>query len=193
MKRIFTYALALAFFTACNSGGPQSSEHTEHATEEHSHDHDHDHEHGEMEASMARDVDSLAGTGRFGAEFSTEGAISAQEALAQFSGDTMEITMEASINACCQAKGCWMTLNMGEGNDEIRVQFKDYAFFVPKNSAGNKTIVKGILYNDTVSVETRKHFAQDEGLPQEEIDKITEPLITPGFLAEGVVITKTEE
>jgi hypothetical protein len=41
---------------------------------------------------------------------------------------------------------------------------------------------------DTTSVDDLKHFAMDEGLSKEEIEKITQPKVELAFEAEGVII-----
>ena len=41
---------------------------------------------------------------------------------------------------------------------------------------------------DTLSVETLRHYAEDEGKSQKEILAITEPQITLSLLADGVII-----
>lgn len=80
-----------------------------------------------------------------------------------------------------------MTIDLGN-NEEMRVTFKDYAFFVPKDSDGKEATFKGTATFDTTSVADLQHYASDEGLAQEEIDKITEPEIALVFEATGVVI-----
>ncbi|MBT8296250.1 MAG: DUF4920 domain-containing protein, partial [Gramella sp.] len=70
------------------------------------------------------------------------------------------------------------------------VKFKDYGFFVPKDIEGSEVIVEGIAFIEETSVEDRKHLAKDAGKTSEEIDNITEPSRTFGFLAHGVLIKK---
>lgn len=55
----------------------------------------------------------------------------------------------------------------------MKVKFKDYAFFMPKDCAGKKAVVDGYAYTQTTSVEELKHLAGDAGKPQAEIDAIT--------------------
>ena len=45
-------------------------------------------------------------------------------------GDTVKVTFEGPVEEVCQAKGCWMTIDVG-AVDPVMVKFKDYAFFVP--------------------------------------------------------------
>jgi hypothetical protein len=75
-----------------------------------------------------------------------------------------------------------------DGNS-LFVKFKDYAFFVPTSGLeGKSTIVNGKLSVDTLSVETLRHYAEDDGQSQKEILAIKEPKVTLSFLADGVYI-----
>ena len=100
-------------------------------------------------------------------------------------GGPVEATVTAPITAVCQAKGCWMTLE-NPGAEDVRITFKDYAFFVPKDSKGKTAIIHGTASMDTTTVEELKHFAEDDGKTKEEIEKITEPKIEMVFEASGV-------
>jgi hypothetical protein len=100
-------------------------------------------------------------------------------------GGPIEATLKATVTAVCQVKGCWMTLQNPSGED-VRITFKDYAFFVPKDSKGKTAIIHGTASMDTTTVEELKHFAEDDGKSKEEIEKITEPKIEMVFEASGV-------
>jgi hypothetical protein len=127
-------------------------------------------------------------TGAFGAEISEEGALSTSEMLALLEGqDSAKVKIAATINECCQKKGCWMDVDLGNGKTMV-VKFKDYDFFVPKNSAGHTAIMEGIVKMETQDVAWLKHKAEDAGKSQEEIDAITEPEVSLSFLADGVII-----
>ncbi|MCS6803675.1 MAG: DUF4920 domain-containing protein [Acidobacteriota bacterium] len=80
------------------------------------------------------------------------------------------IRIEAKIAEVCQMKGCWMVLVDGEHT--VRVTFKDYGFFVPKNSAGRMVIVEGQVSETTISEAQARHYAEDAGKSKEEIEKI---------------------
>ncbi len=101
--------------------------------------------------------------------------------------DSIRIKLQGVVKSACQAKGCWMTLPL-DGEDELMVKFKDYAFFVPKNSAGKNAVIDGWAYRELVSVDELRHYAEDEGLAEEEINKITEPEERLTFMADGVII-----
>ncbi len=130
----------------------------------------------------------------FGADISTEGIISSEEMLKKYEamaiGDSVEIAFKGKVNSVCQAKGCWMKLDLGKPESESFVRFKDYKFFVPMDSEGTEAIIKGYAYKDETSVEELKHYAKDAGKPEEEIAKITEPKVEYRFLADGVLMKK---
>lgn len=123
----------------------------------------------------------------YGEEFDVTTAISAEDFMSKFTGDSMEATIKAPITEVCAKKGCWMTLDLGAEKD-MHVTFKDYGFFVPKDAAGKIATLTGYAKIDTLVVATLKHYAEDANASQEEIDTITEPEITYSFEATGVVI-----
>lgn len=98
-----------------------------------------------------------------------------------------EFVVEGTIQECCQKKGCWMKVDMGNG-ESMRVSFKDYGFFVPMDAAGRTVVMKGIASFDTLDVDYLKHLAEDAKKSQEEIDAITKPELALTFEASGVLI-----
>jgi hypothetical protein len=91
------------------------------------------------------------------------------------------------VTLVCQKKGCFMNLAMPNGK-AMFVNFKDYAFFMPKDLAGKKVVIDGFAERKETSVEDQKHFAEDAKKPAEEIAKITTPKKEIVFEAKGVVI-----
>ncbi len=117
-----------------------------------------------------------------------DGAIDASELMAALSGkDSVEIKVKGTINACCQKNGCWMDMELADG-ENMTVRFKDYGFFVPMNSAGRAAIIEGVARLDTQSVDWLRHKAEDAGKSAEEKAAITEPEIKVSFLASGVIL-----
>lgn len=124
----------------------------------------------------------------FGDTIETAGALSPEALLEQLkTSDSIAATLEAPIEAICQAKGCWMDLNMGNGQT-LTVRFKDYAFFVPMDATGKNAVVSGHVKVETLSVDWLKHKASDAGKSQAHIDSISEPRVEYSFLANGVAI-----
>lgn len=130
----------------------------------------------------------------FGEDISPEGALTADEMMNKYEqmvvGDSAQVTFKGEVNSVCQAKGCWMKLDLGKPEAESFVRFKDYEFFVPMDSEGAEAIIKGIAKKEETSVEELKHYAKDAGKSEEEIAKITEPKVEYTFLADGVLLKK---
>ena len=125
---------------------------------------------------------------KHGEEITEEGAISPAEFLTQFKGkDSLEVKIAANIEDVCAKKGCWMTLDLGD-DKSMRVMFKDYEFFVPKDAAGKIATIQGVATMDSTTVEMLQHYAEDAGESQEVIDTITEPEFNYSFEATGVII-----
>jgi hypothetical protein len=131
---------------------------------------------------------TLPSTGVFGATIDAKGAVPVKKLPQKMKGaETLNIKVEGVIEEVCQAKGCWMTIDVGD-NELMRVKFKDYGFFVPKDAAGKTAIVQGVAKKEAIDVDELKHLAEDAGKTQEEIDAITEEKEELTFVAEGVII-----
>lgn len=57
------------------------------------------------------------------------------------------VTVTGHVRRACSAKGCWMELSPSTKPEAAgcRVRFKDYAFFVPTDSAGARAKVEGVV------------------------------------------------
>ena len=98
-----------------------------------------------------------------------------------------QVKFEGEVTATCAKKGCWMDVASGE--DTVFVRFQDYGFFVPTEGAeGKRTVMEGEAFFDTITVEMRKHYAEDAGESEEVIAAITEPELRLAFTATGVMI-----
>ena len=71
----------------------------------------------------------------FGAEVDTSAVKSDREIAALYNqlgeSDSVSTKFKATVTEVCQAKGCWMKLQIGEG-EEAMVRFKDYGFLFPR-------------------------------------------------------------
>lgn len=123
----------------------------------------------------------------YGDSITSVDAISMVDMKAKMGGRNMYTKVTGQIDAVCQTKGCWMDLKDDKGNT-MKVTFKDYEFFVPKNIAGKTAIVEGVASYDTTTVDMLKHYAEDEGKSKMEIAAITEPHVDLVFEAVGVII-----
>lgn len=138
----------------------------------------------------------------FGQNITEDGAVEASTIIDQLVGkDSVRTKVSGEIQKVCQVKGCWMTMKVND-SQSMHVSFKDYEFFVPKDIDGKETIIEGYAFMETMSVDDLRHYAEDEGKTQEEIDAIVEPVTKLSFVADGVIVkdysvqteeTKTEE
>ena len=126
----------------------------------------------------------------FGAKITEENALpvdSVVSMLKKSSEDIASVKATGKIDAVCKNKGCWMTIANSVG-EPMRITFKDYGFFVPKDCNGKTAIFEGKAYHDTTTVEMLREYAKEDGKSKEEIAKITEPEINLSFEATGVII-----
>lgn len=124
----------------------------------------------------------------FGEKITEEGALDIVSVASSMEGkDSLNVKLTGTVDKVCQVKGCWMTMGYGQG-ESMRISFRDYGFFVPKDIDGKDVVVEGTVYMETTSVDDLKHFAEDEGLSEEEIAKITEPETALTFVADGVIV-----
>lgn len=124
----------------------------------------------------------------YGDTITAEEAIPAPQLYAMMEGkEQLNVKLVGTIEECCQKKGCWMKVDMGDGKT-MRVSFKDYAFFVPMNSAGKEVIMEGVATMEETSVESLRHFAEDADKSKEEIAAITEGKKELVFEASGVIL-----
>lgn len=124
----------------------------------------------------------------YGAKITAVGAIPASLLAAKMKGiDSLAVKVTGTVSSVCQRKGCWLQVDIGEGKT-MRVRFKDYAFFVPKNISGKTVVLDGYAYNSITSVDELRHYAQDAGKSAAEIEKITEPEVNVTYEAHGVIV-----
>ncbi|MFN0176896.1 MAG: DUF4920 domain-containing protein [Saprospiraceae bacterium] len=132
-----------------------------------------------------------AGDGKhFGTTVTRDNAVPYDDVMAKMATiDSMSMKVTGKVKEVCQKKGCWMTLVSDQpGYPEMRVTFKDYAFFMPKDLSGKHVVVEGFARVETTSVDVLRHYAEDAKKSPEEIAKITEPKREVAFEAAGVLI-----
>ncbi len=127
----------------------------------------------------------------FGLEIVEDDALPAKRMAEHYKsmtvGDSVNSKMVAKVDEVCQSKGCWMKLNLEDGN-QVMVKFKDYGFFMPKDIKGKEVVINGKAFVNEVSVEEQRHYAEDAGKSEEEITAITEVKKTYSFEADGVLL-----
>ncbi|GAA4404144.1 hypothetical protein GCM10023187_21050 [Nibrella viscosa] len=125
-----------------------------------------------------------------GKKISEKGAIPATQLAAKMNGkEALNTKVEGTVESVCQAKGCWMKVKTSNG-ETMRVTFRDYGFFVPKDIVGKTVVVEGTAQTTTTPVAELRHYAEDAGKSKEEIAKITQPEKALAFVADGVIVKR---
>ena len=125
-----------------------------------------------------------------GKKITRNGAIPATQLATKMADKTeLPVKVEGTVESVCKMKGCWMKVKTGDGQT-MRVTFKDYGFFVPKDIVGKTVVVEGLAETTTTPVADLRHYALDAGKSKEEIEKITEPEKALTFVADGVIVKK---
>ena len=123
----------------------------------------------------------------FGAPLSLERssavAVATVVATPELHGET--ILISGTIADVCTRKGCWLVVS--DGSRQMRVTFKDYAFFVPKDSHGRPVLLEGVVSEQEISEEDAKHYA-GEATSGPKPEEITGPQTVVTMEATGVVI-----
>lgn len=138
----------------------------------------------------AADPTPAAAPGKFGEPLSAVAAIAAQDVIADpLKYNDKDIKVTGKVSGVCQKKGCWMTLSTGDPQGQsVRISFKDYGFFVPKDCMGKTATVEGHFAAKTISAAEAQHYAQDAVKEGETARKVTAPQHTLALVATGVEI-----
>lgn len=132
-------------------------------------------------------TETATGT-RYGSPLSSKEAVAAATVLTDpVKYNDQEIKLTGQVGGVCQNKGCWMTIATGEpGGQSVRVTFKDYGFFVPKDSMGKQATVEGRFRVTMLSQEEAQHYADDAAKAGAKPQKIDGPQKTLALVATGV-------
>lgn len=127
----------------------------------------------------------------YGEKVSTEGAVDLNDVVKKLNGGSMfpEVKIKAKITEVCPKKGCWLKLEL-ENGETAMVKMKDYGFFLPLAAKGKTVIIDGEVNLKTTSVAELKHYAEDAKKTKEEIDAIKEPKKEVKVMAKGIVIVE---
>lgn len=98
-----------------------------------------------------------------------------------------QVATTGKIKEVCQKKGCFFILTNEDEDRSARITFKDYEFFIPTNSAGNKVRLVGEFKVNELSEEKAKHYAEDAGEDPEDIEGAQQEY---GLIATSVKIIK---
>lgn len=168
MKKYFIILLVLITASCTNQGGKTAAT--------------------ETDKGSSAEAESLPSTGNFGEVITTDNAMHVTDFL-QFMTDKekAEVKVIGTVTECCQHSGCWMDLDLGNG-DVMTIAFQEGKFTIPKDAAGKTAIIAGTASRKMLAVDRLKAYAADEGKSQEEIDAITEPKWEYSFIANGVIL-----
>lgn len=99
----------------------------------------------------------------YGSEFPNDAQFFAPGYLVRnsnvFKGQT--VATRGTIKQVCQKKGCFFMLSAGD--EDIRVTFKDYKFFIPTDAAGSQVQLTGVFKVKELTEDQAKHYAEDAG------------------------------
>ena len=104
----------------------------------------------------------------------------------QETADSSEVLFEGAVLEVCQGKGCWMVI--GDSATNVRVEFKNYGFFVPWDSEGKKVKVQGLLKDKSISAEAAKHMAEEMKHPPVKMEDIKDQQTTTVLVVSAVSI-----
>jgi len=140
------------------------------------------------EEVSTREIIIEDGLNYYGEKFNQKDAIDLKEFMVLAENtDTLEIKLNVGINEVCQAKGCWIMVNL-LGGEKMIVSFKENNLFIPKDVAGKSSSILGKTFLRSVSVEMQKQYAKDLGEQVMLVDTISEPIIQRCFIAKGIII-----
>ncbi|MBP6334903.1 MAG: DUF4920 domain-containing protein [Bacteroidia bacterium] len=124
----------------------------------------------------------------YGEKITADNAIEMKELMTLLkSKDSLHTKLVGTVSSVCQKKGCWLTMDAGNGQS-IMVRFYDYGFFLPMDCSGKKIVLEGSAYKSETTVDELRHYAEDAGKSKEEIEKIKEGKKEISFEATGVLL-----
>jgi hypothetical protein len=96
------------------------------------------------------------------------------------------VIFRGTVAEVCQTKGCWMKVLGDSSAVGVRVTFKDYGFFVPKDSKGMLVQAEGVFHVKMWSKDEADHLESDGAKLARNKDGTATEL---GFVAKGVELT----
>jgi hypothetical protein len=105
---------------------------------------------------------------------------------ARFAGET--ILIHGRISDVCQKRGCWTVIR--EDGEQVRVEFEDYGFFLPKDSVGAEAYAQGrVSVVKRSEREVRHYESESRGGDPGRVDGPRREIL---FTAAGVRLVTTE-
>lgn len=140
-----------------------------------------------------RDFTDADGTVRRGVALTDAKPMTVTELIAgatTLSGKSVKVT--GKVESVCAKKGCWFVIAGDKLEDRVRITFRDYKFFMPKNAAGMSATIEGELKVSEVDVETAQHLEDERVMGSNEpAKKITAPVQEVAISAVGIVAKKS--
>ena len=99
-----------------------------------------------------------------------------------YEGSTVRVT--GAVESVCKVKGCWMKVG---GDDQMRVTFEGYSFFMPLDCEGRDAVMQGTVSVKQLTLAEAKHYLEDAG-KHEEAKNLTKPGSEVTFVATGVAL-----
>lgn len=104
------------------------------------------------------DMPARDASGHFGSAFALAESKPLSAVLASGVGaDPVRVT--GTVEAVCQAKGCWMVIK--DGDAQARVLVKDHAFAIPMDGKGKAAIVEGTITTKELTQANVDHLKKD--------------------------------
>jgi hypothetical protein len=91
--------------------------------------------------------------------------------------DGKYVRVSGQVSNVCPKKGCWLQLHDDKTNENLFVKFPDpeQGRLIPMDAVGKPAIVEGTVKVKEISEAMARHYKQDAGAPQAEIEKIVGP------------------
>ncbi len=121
----------------------------------------------------------------YGDEITSENSMSTNDFLSEVSETEESYKIEGVVEEVCQSKGCWLKIKNDQGQS-IRVTFKDYGFFVPKDIAGREIILEGNASSVMLEEDMAKHYADDAGKEYDESMRKEVSVVASGVLVRDI-------
>jgi len=96
-----------------------------------------------------------------------------------------QVLVKTSIAEVCEKKGCFFIAQ--EGEQSVRITFKDYGFFIPTDSKGKEVTIAGVFTKKVLSEEKAKHYAEDAG---KESSDIIGDQVEYSIVASSIILNK---
>ncbi len=97
-----------------------------------------------------------------------------------------QVKVIGKVIEVCQAEGCWLKMEIAEGN--IMVRMKAHSYFVPVSLNGKTIIAEGTASVSETTVQMLRHYAADAGKSKEEIAAINSPKKEILIQATGILV-----